>query len=47
MLVSKAGIHKLLARIANREDPGQTASEEAVRSRSPLLSRHFQHAMSV
>ena len=47
MLVSKAGIHKILVRIANREDPGQTASEEAVRSGSPLLSRHFQQALSV
>ena len=30
MLVIQAGIHKMLARIANREDPDQTASEEAV-----------------
>ena len=27
MLVSRAGIHKLLVRIANRKDPDQTASE--------------------
>ena len=26
----KAGIHKMLARIANSEDPDQTASSEAV-----------------
>ena len=32
MLVFKAGIHKRDVRIANREDPDQTASEEAVRS---------------
>ena len=27
---TKAGIHQMLARIANREDPDQTTSEEAV-----------------
>ena len=30
MLVIKAGISKMLVRIANREDPEQTASSEAV-----------------
>ena len=30
MLVIRTGIHKILARIANREDPDQTASSEAV-----------------
>ena len=30
MLVVKAGIHKMLVAIANREDPDQTASSEAV-----------------
>ena len=30
MLVFRAGIHKMLARIANRKDPDQTASLEAV-----------------
>ena len=30
MLVIRDGIHKLLVRIANREDPDQTASSEAV-----------------
>ena len=30
MLVSRAGIHKMFVRIANREDPDQTASSEAV-----------------
>ena len=30
MLVFRAGIHKLLVRKANREDPDQTASSEAV-----------------
>ena len=30
MLVMKAGIHKMLVRIANREDADQTASSEAV-----------------
>ena len=27
MLVIRTGIHKMLVRIANREDPDQTASE--------------------
>ena len=30
MMVIRAGINKLLDRIANREDPDQTASSEAV-----------------
>ena len=30
ILIIKAGIPKILVRIANREDPDQTASEEAV-----------------
>ena len=30
MLVFRAGIHKFLVRVANREDPDQTASSEAV-----------------
>ena len=30
MWVNRAGIHKLFVRIANREDPDQTASSEAV-----------------
>ena len=30
MLVFRAGIHKFLARVANSEDPDQTASKEAV-----------------
>ena len=30
MLVIRAGIHKMLVKIANREDPDQTASSEAV-----------------
>ena len=30
MLVFRAGSHKLLVRLANREDPDQTASSEAV-----------------
>ena len=29
MLVIRAGTHKMLVRIANREDPDQTASSEA------------------
>ena len=30
MLVFRAGVHKMLVRISNREDPDQTASSEAV-----------------
>ena len=30
MLVIRVGIHKMLVRIANREDTDQTASQEAV-----------------
>ena len=30
IMVIRAGIHKVLARIASREDPDQTASSEAV-----------------
>ena len=43
----RAGIHKMLVRIANREDPDQTASEEAVCSGSALFSRPFWQATSV
>ena len=41
MLGIKAGIHKLLVRIANREDPDQTASSEAVWSGSALFVQVF------
>ena len=41
MLVSRIGIYKMLVRIANREDPDQTASEEAVWSGSALLVKAF------
>ena len=37
MWVIRAGIHKILVRIANREDPDQTASIEAVGSGSVLF----------
>ena len=30
MMVIRGGIHKMLVRIANREDPDQTASSEAI-----------------
>ena len=36
-----AGIYKMLVWITNREDPDQTASEEAVWSGSLLFSMHF------
>ena len=41
MLVIWAGIDKMLVKIANREDPDQTASEEAVCSGSALLVEAF------
>ena len=37
MLIIRAGIHQMLVRIANSEDPDQTASEEAVWSGSALF----------
>ena len=37
MTVIKAEIHKLIVRIANRGDPDQTASSEAVWSGSALF----------
>ena len=37
MLVIKAGIHIVLTRKANREDPHQAVSSEAVRSGSALF----------
>ena len=41
MLVNIAEIHKMLVRIANREDPDQTASSEAVWSGSALFVYTF------
>ena len=37
ILVFRAGIHQMLGRIANREDPDQTACSEAVWSGSLLF----------
>ena len=37
MLIFNAGIHKMLVRIANGEDPDQTASSEAIWAGSPLF----------
>ena len=37
MLVFRPGIHKMLVRIADRKDPDQTASSEAVLSESALF----------
>ena len=37
MLVIRDGIHKMLVGVANRDDPDQTASPEAVRSGSALF----------
>ena len=47
MLVIRAGTHKVLVRIANREDPDQTASSEAVLSGSALFGIPFWQANSV
>ena len=41
MLVINAGIDKMLFRIANRDDPDQTASWEAVWSSSTLFVKAF------
>ena len=41
MLVFKARIQKMLVRIASSADPDQTASSEAVWSRSALLVKTF------
>ena len=38
LLVIRAGIHKMLVRIANSADPDQTASSEAVRSGPALFT---------
>ena len=46
ILFIRAGIHKMLFRLANREDPDQTDSSEAVWSGSALLSRPFWQATS-
>ena len=37
MLIIRAGIHRMLVRITNGEDPDQTAFDEAVGSRSALF----------
>ena len=41
IMVIKAGIHKILVRITNREDPDQTVSSEAVWSESALFVQAF------
>ena len=41
MLVISAQIHKMLVRIADREDPDQTASSEAVWSGSAMFVYSF------
>ena len=41
MLGIRAGTHKILVRIANGEDPDQTASSEAIRSGSALFVLAF------
>ena len=37
MLVFRGGIHKMLVKLANREDPDQTASSEVVLSGSTVF----------
>ena len=41
MLAHRGGIYKMLVRIANSEDPDQTASSGAVWSRSALFALAF------
>ena len=41
MLVFSSGIHKMHVRIANREDPDQSASSDAVWSGSALFVYNF------
>ena len=41
MLIIRAGIHKLLIRIANSEDLDQNASSEAILSGSTICLCHF------
>ena len=41
MLVIRAGSHKMLFKIVNKEDPDQTASSEAVISGSALFVYAF------
>ena len=43
----RAGIHKMLVRIANREDPDQTASAEAVCLGLRCLRMPFRQATDV
>ena len=47
MLLNRTGVNKMLVRIANREDPDQTASSEAVWSGSALFVRAFCHRQLV
>ena len=47
MLVIKAGTHKMVVKIVNREDPDQTASSEVCFLGMPCLSRLFWQAASV
>ena len=47
MLAIRAGIHKILVRIANREDPDKTASSEAVWSGSKLFAQAIWQATGV
>ena len=41
MMVFRAGIHKILVGITNREDPDQTASSKQSDLGLPCLSRSF------
>ena len=45
MLVIRVGFHKMLIRIANREDTDQTASEKQSDLDPSCLSSHFCHAI--
>ena len=47
MLVIRDGIHKMLVRIANREDLDQTATSDTADFGLHCLSRHFLQATIV
>ena len=47
MLVIRAGTHKMVVRKANREDPDQISSSEAVYQGLPSLSRFLCQATTL
>ena len=48
MLVFRAGIHKILVRIANREDPDQTASKKTLNmTNGAIVALKFGHSWAL